>query len=136
MNTYINEENLTLPHFDRVKNAIEREIVQIFLNALNHSDQQSDVLYAIDKTSSLTGNSDALVAKLLVDNGLKAPRDCFPSDFLKHVDHIAEGQRLNFCGNINQSFRCLISFWNGVDDACISVISTTGCVQNQLYATN
>ena len=44
------------------------------------------VLSAIQFTADLLGHSDAHVAKLLVDLGLRAPRMAFPADFLKYAD--------------------------------------------------
>lgn len=44
------------------------------------------VLSAIQFTADMLGYSDAHVAKILVELGLRAPRLAFPADFLEFVD--------------------------------------------------
>jgi hypothetical protein len=45
------------------------------------------ILSAIQFTADMLDHSDAHVAKVLVDLGLRAPRVAFPSEFLKFADH-------------------------------------------------
>ncbi len=44
------------------------------------------ILSAIQFTSDMMDMSDALVAKILADMGLRAPRRAFPESYLDHVD--------------------------------------------------
>ncbi len=66
------------------------DIYSRFMRHLRHvpnSRMEIKVLSAIQFTADLTGHSDAHVAKMLIDLGLRAPRLAFPADFLKYADH-------------------------------------------------
>lgn len=51
-----------------------------------HSRMDIKVLSSIQFTADFLDHSDAHVAKVLVDLGLRAPRMAFPADFLRFVD--------------------------------------------------
>jgi hypothetical protein len=55
------------------------------LRNVPNSRMEIKVLSAIQFTADMLGHSDAHVAKLLVDLGLRAPRMAFPADFLKYA---------------------------------------------------
>ncbi len=60
-----------------------------FMRHLRHvpnSRMEIKILSAIQFTADMLDHSDAHVAKLLVDLGLRAPRMAFPADFLKYAD--------------------------------------------------
>ena len=82
-------QTVNLPTFHTVTDRADHEVVQIFhqcfKNAL-HGRDDIKILSAIHKTADITGHGDAFIAKILVDNGLKAPRLAFPQDFLDHID--------------------------------------------------
>ena len=44
------------------------------------------VLSALQFTADMTDHSDAHVAKILVEHGLRAPRMAFPAEFLEYAD--------------------------------------------------
>lgn len=78
-----------LPCLPENAGATEREIYTAFIRSLresNHRRMEVRVLTAIHKAADLTDNSDAYVSRVLVDQGLLAPRLAFPGDFLDHVD--------------------------------------------------
>jgi hypothetical protein len=56
------------------------------LRLVPNSRMEIKVLSAIQFTADMLDHSDAHVAKLLVDLGLRAPRMAFPADFLKYAD--------------------------------------------------
>lgn len=56
------------------------------LRNVPNSRMEIKVLSAIQFTADILGHSDAHVAKLLVDLGLRAPRMAFPADFLKYAN--------------------------------------------------
>lgn len=56
------------------------------LRNVPNSRMEIKVLSAIQFTADMQDHSDAHVAKLLVDLGLRAPRLAFPADFLKYAD--------------------------------------------------
>ncbi len=69
----------------------EMEIYARFMRHLRSvpsSRMEIKILSAIQFTSDMMDTSDALVAKTLVDLGLRAPRRAFPVTFLDFVDKI------------------------------------------------
>jgi hypothetical protein len=67
----------------------EREIYARFMRHLRNvpnSCLQIKVLSAIQFTADMLDIGDSLVAKTLVDCGLRAPRKAFPSDYLQFID--------------------------------------------------
>lgn len=68
----------------------EMEIYARFMRHLRmvpNSRMEIKVLSAIQFTADMIDIGDALVAKTLVDLGLRAPRKAFPSDYLEFVDN-------------------------------------------------
>lgn len=61
-----------------------------FMRHLRHvpsSRMEIKILSAIQFTADMLNYSDAHVAKVLVDHGLRAPRMAFPADFLSYADN-------------------------------------------------
>ena len=85
-----NESTTLLPLAPEDKNAhTEMEIYARFMRHLRmvpNSRMEIKVLSAIQFTADMLDISDALIAKTLVDLGLRAPRKAFPSDYLEFVD--------------------------------------------------
>ena len=79
-----------LPLAPEDKNAhTEMEIYARFMRHLRmvpNSRIEIKILSAIQFTADMLDIRDALVAKTLVDLGLRAPRKAFPSDYLEFVD--------------------------------------------------
>lgn len=67
----------------------EMEIYARFFRHLRHvphSRMDIKILSSIQFTADFLDHSDAHVAKILVDLGLRAPRMAFPADFLRFAD--------------------------------------------------
>lgn len=67
----------------------EMEIYARFMRHLilvPNSKMEIKILSAIQFTADMLDISDALIAKTLVDLGLRAPRESFPSDYLEYAD--------------------------------------------------
>ena len=94
----------------------EKEIIQVFLNGLQHTDHEicieKRILSAIYRTADLTDNSDAFVSKILAENGLKANRSAFPQDFLAYIDKMIIKPRQFSHFNISEKLYGLIDLWN------------------------
>lgn len=94
----------------------EKEIIQVFLNGLQHTDCEicieRRILSAIYRTADLTDNSDAYVAKILAENGLKANRSAFPQDFLAYIDKMVIKPRQFSYFNLSEKLYGLIDLWN------------------------
>ncbi|MEZ5813208.1 MAG: hypothetical protein R3E13_00535 [Alphaproteobacteria bacterium] len=81
------EINLPLP--PEICEGAEMEIYTRFMRHLRcvpNSRMAIKVLSAIQFTADMVDYSDAHVAKLLVELGLRAPRMAFPADFLRFAD--------------------------------------------------
>lgn len=73
------------------------------------------ILSAIQFTSDMLDYSDAHVAKVLVEQGLRAPRMAFPADFLDFMDgaQIREGWEI---GAPTQAMKDLKSHWDRIGE--------------------
>lgn len=114
-NNKINKPDIIFPDLNMVKDHSEREIVQIFLQRFRDIPFPRDemrVMQAIEKTANLTGYSDGVIAKILVDSGLRSSRISFPQEFLSHIDllYLKKGRR-NLSRKLKQSYADLKDFW-------------------------
>lgn len=89
--SHVNGKNITLPlPPEGAYDASEMDVYARFMRHLRHvpsSRLEIKVLSAIQFTADMMGHSDAHIAKLLVDLGLRAPRMAFPADFLEYADN-------------------------------------------------
>jgi hypothetical protein len=73
-----------------VENHPDHDYYQPFVRAMNRLPRQTatgeKLLSAIAQTATTMGTSESHVARLLVDYGLRAPRDAFPASFVEFVD--------------------------------------------------
>ncbi len=77
------------PGTEMAGNDIEMEIYARFMRHLRHvpnSRTEIKILSSIQFTADMMDITDALVAKTLIDMGLRAPRKSFPTAFLDHAD--------------------------------------------------
>lgn len=80
---------LPLPPTRADEQKFEMEVYARFMRHLRHvpgSRMDIRILAAIQFTADMMDHGDALVAKILVDQGLRAPRRAFPVAFLEFVD--------------------------------------------------
>ena len=86
-----NKEHITLPLPPEMndESRFEMEVYARFMRHLRHvpnSRMEIKILSAIQFTADIMDHGDALVAKTLVDLGLRAPRKAFPVTFLDFAD--------------------------------------------------
>jgi hypothetical protein len=88
-----------------------------FLNQFMHEFQSQKIgdanlrIYtAIEKTAGKTGSAPEVVARALVETGLRAARESFPHKFVQTVEHNAVTPRWNLKSATEQQ-RQLLSFW-------------------------
>lgn len=77
------------PNSEIAGHDIELEIYARFMRHLRHvpnSREEIKILSSIQFTADMLDIADALVAKTLVDMGLRAPRKAFPASYLDHAD--------------------------------------------------
>jgi hypothetical protein len=81
---------VVLPLPPQEESRIEMEIYARFMRHLRNvpnSRMEIKILSAIQFTADMLDIGDALVAKTLVDCGLRAPRQSFPTDYLEFIDN-------------------------------------------------
>ena len=85
------------------------------LREATHSRPDVCVLQAIQRTADITMNSDAYVAKILVEKGLRAPRMAFPGEYLDHVI-TALARHPHHMGSASETDRDLYAHWLSIGD--------------------
>ncbi|MCB1650560.1 MAG: hypothetical protein KDI46_00745 [Alphaproteobacteria bacterium] len=73
------------------------------------------ILSSIQFTADLLGYSDAHVAKLLMDLGLRAPRSAFPAEFLRFADQALMRSGWDV-GGPSESLLDLKRFWDRIGE--------------------
>ncbi|MEM8833184.1 MAG: hypothetical protein AAGB32_01465 [Pseudomonadota bacterium] len=73
------------------------------------------VLSAMQFTADLLNDSDAYIAKVLVDLGLRAPRAAFPSDYLDFVDQSAQCDKQEF-GMPSKAVQDIVKHWGRIGE--------------------
>lgn len=100
-----------LPHKDDTR--FDMEVYARFMRDLRQSnsrDLERAVYLSIQHTAELMDTSDALVAKILIDLGLRAPRSSFPETFLEFADDSLQ-RRAWESGSAPASLALLGAFW-------------------------
>ena len=103
---------------DVMHDGIETEIYARFMRHLRNvpnSRTEIKVLSSIQFTADMMDISDALVAKILVDMGLRAPRRAFPGSYLDHADSalMRSGWEI---GHPGESLLALKKHWDGIGE--------------------
>lgn len=81
--------DIVLPLSPMDRDTLEAKVCQKFVQHLRHvrsNHMTMKILASIQYTSDMLDCSDAHVSKILVDYGLRAPRESFPETFVTHVD--------------------------------------------------
>ena len=86
-----------------------------YLGATDDSREDIRILKAIQVTADMLDYSDAHIAKVLIDLGLRAPRMAFPADFLSFADNALMRGRWEM-GAASNTLRELQSFWYKAGD--------------------
>lgn len=106
-----------LPCLPENAGAAEHDIYTSFMRSLRESTHRRmdvRILTAIHKAADLTDNSDAYVSRVLVDQGLMAPRLAFPGDFLDHID--ATLLRDKPLQHVPASYQALAQHWSALGE--------------------
>lgn len=100
----------------------EMEIYARFMRHLRHvpnNRMEIKILSAIQFTADMLDYSDAHIAKLLVELGLRAPRMAFPADFLSYADQALMRRGME-TGSPSQGIRQLKEFWDMIGESKLS----------------
>ncbi len=109
---------LPLPPTAEEKDKFEMEIYAKFMRHLRcvpNSRTEIKVLSAIQFTADMMDCDDALIAKVLVDLGLRAPRCAFPASYLEFVD----ASLMRACWNehgLSETIRSLRDYWDSIGE--------------------
>ena len=108
-----NTETVTLPLPPELEESADMKVYARFMQHLRcvpNSRREIKVLSAIQFTADMMDHSDAHIAKVLVELGLRAPRMAFPAEFLTFADQslMRNGWEV---GGPSSSLLELQSFW-------------------------
>jgi len=81
--------DVIMPLYPIEKSGLDMDICQRFVKHLRHvrsDDVSVKLLSSIQYTADILGCSDAHICKVLVDHGLRAPREGFPKCFIEYID--------------------------------------------------
>ena len=109
---------LPLPPPSTEERKDEMAVYARFMRHLRHvpnSRKEIKVLSAIQFTADMLDYSDAHIAKMLVEMGLRAPRLAFPSEFLSFVDHALMRQGWEI-GAPSKDILELKAYWDGIGE--------------------
>lgn len=107
---------LPLPPLDR-RAEFDMEIYARFMRHLRdipNSRTEIRILTTIQFVADIMDVQDSLVAKILVDLGLRAPRMAFPEAYLESVDHIIMRQ-IHDVGLMSPALKDLCDHWETID---------------------
>lgn len=110
---------LPLPPKNAHESAAEMDVYARFMRHLRHVPNSRDeikILSAIQFTADMMDYGDAVVARILVDLGLRAPRMAFPADFLKFVDQSFMRSR-HEVGAPSASMQELKAHWRAIGES-------------------
>lgn len=117
-------ERVTLPlPSSSLSNMTDQAVYARFMRYLRlvpNSRMEIKVLSAIQFTADMLDHSDAHVAKILVDLGLRAPRRAFPACFLEYADQALKRDRYD-AGGPNAQLLDLLEHWDQVGEDTLSI---------------
>jgi len=102
-----------------------------YLRGVRHRDAALRILSAIRFSSDILDYSDAHVAKVLVDLGLRAPRRAFPADFLSFADEALLREAHDF-GAPNAALQELQMYWEAAAEDVLA--SSSACARGEQYS--
>ena len=112
-------QTFSLPALQGNPDTLTRHFLTQFLHEFQRqkgTDTYFRIYAAIENTAAKTGTAPDVVARALVESGLRAARESFPGSFVATVEKNAHAPRWNIVSTTEQQ-RELLSFWNaGVSD--------------------
>ncbi|MBX2834916.1 MAG: hypothetical protein KTR28_08080 [Micavibrio sp.] len=113
------KETVNLPVPPETREEQDMEIYARFMRHLRcvpNSRSEIKVLSAVQFTADMLGCSDAHIARVLVDLGLRAPRAALPADYLRFADQclMRSGWEV---GGPSPALLDLREFWNEIGEA-------------------
>lgn len=117
----------------------ELEVYARFMRHLRdvpNSRMDIKILAAIGFTADMMDVGDAMVAKTLVDMGLRAPRRAFPHSFLEFADRTQQRSAWDHTSTAPDSLVALQTHWNAIgEDRFASASRTDFVTVNEFFPT-
>jgi hypothetical protein len=112
-------QTFSLPALTGNADTLTRHFLTQFLHEFQRQrgrDTYFRIYAAIENTAAKTGSAPEVVARALVESGLRASRESFPGKFVAAVERNETTPRWNIVSMTEQQ-RELLNFWNaGVPD--------------------
>ncbi len=106
-------QNFSLPSLPANADTLTRHFYAQFMlefQSQRTTDSYFRIYTAIEKTASKTGNAPEIVARALVESGLRASRESFPRQFIASIEKRSVMPKWNLNAMTPQQ-RELMSFW-------------------------
>ena len=111
--------SFSLPALHGNADTLTRHFLTQFLHEFQSqrgTDTYFRIYTAIEKTANKTGSPPEIVARALVESGLRAAKESFPGKFVAQVEKNNNSPKWNLTSTTEQQ-RELLEFWNaGVTD--------------------
>ncbi len=107
------QQPYALPAIPPQADTLTRHYLMQFMHEFQRQkmgDAHLRIYTAIEQTAGKTGSAPEVVARALVESGLRAARDSFPHKFVQTVEHNAVTPRWNV-QSATQQQRELLNFW-------------------------
>ena len=107
-------QNFSLPALNGNADTLTRHFLTQFLHEFRcqrGKDSYYRIYAAIESTAKKTGSAPELVARSLVESGLRAARESFPGKFVETVEKKSQEPHWNISA-MTQQQRALLEFWN------------------------
>jgi hypothetical protein len=107
-------QSFSLPALNGNADTLTKHFLTQFLHEFQRQrgrDHYYRIYAAIENTAAKTGNAPEVVARSLVESGLRAARESFPGKFVETVERNARAPRWNILSMTAQQ-RDLLNFWN------------------------
>jgi hypothetical protein len=107
-------QNVSLPALSGDADTLTRHFLTQFMHEFQRQrgkDTYFRIYAAIESTAAKTGTPPEVVARALVESGLRAARESFPGKFVATVEKRSTEPRWNI-GAATEQQRELLDFWN------------------------
>ncbi|TAL34847.1 MAG: hypothetical protein EPN97_08275 [Alphaproteobacteria bacterium] len=107
-------QNVSLPALSGNADTLTRHFLTQFMHELQRQrgkDAYFRIYAAIESTAAKTGTPPEVVARALVESGLRAARESFPGKFVAAVEKRGTEPKWNIAAATEQQ-RELLEFWN------------------------
>lgn len=114
----MDEDKILLPLPPEADEDAAMEVYSRFMRHLRHvpnSKPAIKVLSSMQFASDMLGYSDAHLAKILVEQGLRAPRMAFPAEFLAYADKALMREPWDV-GGPNEALLELKEYWDAIGE--------------------